>query len=633
MCGITGGFGVRMDAAVLAAMNRSLAHRGPDDEGLRLDDNAGLAMRRLKIIDLTGGHQPLCNEDQTVWTVFNGEIYNFQSLRKDLIAKGHRFASETDSEVIVHLYEEKQEALVHDLKGMFAFAVWDKTRQKMLLARDTAGIKPLFYSHKDGALLFASEMKALLRHPEVSQELDWLALNDYLSFLYVPAPRTIYRDIRKLEPGCTLIADAKGMRIQRFRDIDLPAEAPLKSEREYVQELRALAQQAVQSHMISDVPVGSFLSGGVDSSIVTALAARQTGPGLHTFSVGFDAVSHDETSYARLVAGHLKTEHHELRLDASALDCLPAVVACFDEPFGDSSAIPTYLLSRFARQTVTVALAGDGGDELFGGYEWMRRQRWIDGLRIFPRAWLGMASDMLGGDGRRYEMQEGRQAGLARLLRDASMEDSRAFFRRSTCMTEHLKREVLLPDAQSAMHGYDPFEMFSDLLKPAQQYGIYEQMLRWDTKVYLPDDVLCKVDRASMAHGLEVRVPVLDLPLIAFSAQLPFAMKLNGMTSKYIWKKAFADMLPARIFRQRKQGFSVPVQRWMRAQVPALRRLLLDKESFCRGIFREEAIKSMLDRQESGRFRLGGPLYLLLVLELWSKGTHAPCAWKELAAA
>ncbi len=622
-----------MDADVLTTMNRSLAHRGPDDEGLRLDGNAGLAMRRLKIIDLTGGHQPLCNEDQTVWTVFNGEIYNFQSLRKDLIAKGHRFACAADSEVIVHLYEEKQEALVHDLKGMFAFAVWDKTRQRILLARDTVGIKPLFYCHKDGILLFASEIKALLCHPGVSRELDWQALSDYLSFLYVPAPRTMYRDIRKLEPGCMLIADAKGVRIHRFRDIDLPGQAPLKSEREYTHELRALARQAVQSHMISDVPVGSFLSGGVDSSIVTALMARQTGPGLHTFSVGFDAASHDETSFARLVAGHLKTEHHELRLDSSALECLPAVVASFDEPFGDSSAIPTYLLSRFARQTVTVALAGDGGDELFGGYEWMRRQRWIDGLRVFPRAWLDLAADALGGDENRFETQEGKQAGLARLLRDASMDDARAFFRRATCMSESLKQEVLLPDAQSAMRGYDPFEMFSDVLKPAQPYGIYEQMLRWDIKVYLPDDVLCKVDRASMAHGLEVRVPVLDLPLIAFSAGLPFNMKLNGMTSKYIWKKAFADMLPARIFRQRKQGFSVPLQHWMRAQIPALRRLLLDRESFCRTVFREAAIKSMLDRQESGRFRLGGPLYLLLVLELWSKGAHAPCAWKELAAA
>lgn len=622
MCGIAGIYNPPprgpVDRAVLAAMNNALFHRGPDEEGMFAEGPVGLAMRRLKIIDLQSGRQPIANEDGTVKVVFNGEIYNYRELRRGLEAKGHRFATQSDTEVLVHLYEERGEDMVRELHGMFAFAIWDARAGKLFLARDPVGIKPLFYSFKDGLFLFGSEIQALTAHPDVSRDIDMEALSDYLSFLYVPAPKTIFRDIRKLRPGHLLTLQAGKLEIRQYWDLTFrPADAS-KTEEDYRSELLQLARKAVQSHLMSDVPLGAFLSGGVDSSIVTALAVEETGPGLNTFSVGFDAASHNELSYAKIVADHLGTRHHELSLSADAMEELPAIVASLGEPFGDSSAIPTYHLSRFARKHVTVALAGDGGDELFAGYEWMRRQRWIDMARSMPRALTGSAAAVLRKAIPTCETKDGKGAAFVRFLDDAAQSPQRAFYRRSTCFTEKMKASLLPDGAKKPWGGYDSFGLFESTLAGAGT-DFYEQMLAWDSKVYLPDDDLCKVDRMSMAHSLEVRVPVLDLPLVEWSAGVPFGMKLRGLQTKRIWKDAFRDLLPGRIFEQRKQGFSIPLQKWIQTYLPGIRRLLLDKDSFCGTLFRGEAVRRMLDLHAGGGHRLGGQIYLLLVLELWAR--------------
>ncbi len=625
MCGIVGIYQPPsqgpVDSAVLREMNQALFHRGPDDEGFRINGPTGLAMRRLKIIDLDGGHQPLSNEDASVWVVFNGEIYNHQPLRRTLEGQGHRFKTQSDTEVLVHLYEERGEDLVKDLRGMFAFALWDQNTQKLMVVRDPVGIKPLFYQWRDGRLLFASELKALMAHPAFSRDIDWQALSDYLSFLVIPAPRTIFQDARKLPPGHLLVAQGGRIQIKQYWDLRFGAGNEGKSEQELQSELIALTQGAVRSHLMSDVPVGAFLSGGVDSSIISALMVQQMGPGVNTFSVGFDSARHDELSYAGAVAKHLKTRHHELRLSATAMDELPKIVSCFDEPFGDSSAIPTYHLSRFARQKVTVALAGDGGDELFAGYEWMRRERWLEAARRMPATCLSLAQGALQGRDA-LGVLDGPRAALARFFQDARGTPARGFYRRSTCFSEPLKNLLFAPEVKEKLGAHGSWDFFQATMARSG-HGFYEQMLTWDSKVYLPDDDLCKVDRMSMAHSLEVRVPILDLDLLEWSAALPLRWKLEGLKTKHIWKKAFANLLPPLILKQRKQGFGIPLGQWIMPHLPGIRRLLMNKESFCRTVFDSREMQKVLDWQATGKFRLAAPVYLMLVLEIWHAGVVA----------
>ena len=627
MCGIVGNVLARADRtpdlAVLKRMNDRIAHRGPDDEGFLVQGPAGLGMRRLKIIDLTTGHQPMAGEEGRVSVVFNGEIYNYRELRENLGARGHAFTTRSDTEVIVHGYEERGLASVGDLEGMFAFAIWDAPARTLVLARDRLGIKPLYYAVLPDQIVFASELNALLEHPAIDRTLDLTALSRYLAHEYVPAPHSIFRAIRKLAAGHWLTYSDGRVKIEPYWDVHFHGGDAL-GEADAVEALRTLLDLSVRQHLVSDVPLGVFLSGGIDSSAVAAFAARHFPGRLKTFSIGFEDPSFDETAHARGVARALDTDHHEEILGPRvALDLVARLPELLDEPLGDASLLPTFLLSRFTRRSVTVALSGDGGDELFAGYPTYQAHRLARALELVPH-WvrrgllrpvverLPVSLDNLSFDFRLKRFMAGMDFGPV---------ERHAAWLGSFAPAEQLA--LFTPDALARMEMAPSYAAFHEMLAHAPSASGLERMLYLDLKGYLGEGVLAKVDRASMACSLEVRVPLLDRRVVELAASLPMRLKLRGFTTKYVFKRALSGVLPREVLERRKKGFGVPLARWFRAELAPLLQEACAPDMIRRaGLFRPEAVERLLGEHAAGRRDHRKKLYTLLAFQLWASRYH-----------
>jgi asparagine synthase (glutamine-hydrolysing) len=625
MCGIAGILdlaGRPVSADEVASMCAALTHRGPDAEGRYVRGGVGLGMRRLAIIDLETGDQPIANEDGTVRVVFNGEIYNFRELRRDLLRRGHVFRTSGDTEVLVHLYEERGPRLVEDLRGMYAFALWDEPRRRLLLARDRIGIKPLYYTVAGGRLLFASELKALLQVRGVPRDINWQAFSRLLASLATPPSESILEGIHKLEPAHVLTADpVHGVRTERYWDVRFEPQEEA-GEPELVERLRALLDESVRLHLESDVPVGAFLSGGIDSSGVVAHMARAAGQPVKTFTIGFREADFSEAAAARSVAQAFGTEHHERILEPDAVGIVTAVTAHLDEPFGDSSAIPTYLVSQLAAAHVKVVLSGDGGDELFAGYDRYVVESRERVLRHVP----GGARRTLGALVRRLPPIRGRN-----LARHACLPDDERYLDALT-LFGHPEREALLrPELRALLAAHDPWREERRLLARGQ--GDWLGSLQYlDLTRYLPLDVLTKVDRMSMAHSLEVRVPLLDHRLVEFAATLPLRARLRGRTTKYLLKRALRGLVPDATLDGPKRGFAVPLGRWFRGPLRDFARdLLLSPGSRARDVFERRAIERLIEggpRPDD----LGLKLWTVLSFELWCRAylTAPPAVLHEV---
>ncbi len=619
MCGITGLAGsLRTDRQTLLRMNDALHHRGPDGEGFYWDDHVGLGMRRLAIIDVEGGNQPIFNEDGTVCVVFNGEIYNFQDLRQALEQRGHRFATSSDTEAVVHAYEEYGPGCVEHLWGMFALAVWDQREQRMLLARDRLGKKPLvYYQAPDGGLAFASELHALLQHPAVPQRVDPRAIDDYLTYLYVPAPTTAYRDIRKLPPAHRLVWQAGRITVERYWHVRFGEKRSI-SEDEALEQFGELLRDAVRRRLIADVPLGAFLSGGMDSSSVVAEMAELSSAPVKTFSIGFGERDYDELAYARQVAERFGTEHHEFVVEPRALDILPTLVEHYGEPYADSSAVPSYYVSQMTRRHVTVALNGDGGDELLAGYErhWAARiAARYDTIPRFVRHGLIRPLIPLVPEPRQ------RRAFLRRAKRfmaAAHLPVLDRYLHWVGCYTPAQKLGLYADDFVHELRGNDPGHWLSEALAPEPHLDPVDAVQRADTLMYLPQDCLVKMDIASMANSLEARSPFLDHRLVEFCASLPSSYKLRGRTSKVLLRRLMRDRLPPAILTRPKMGFGVPVGQWLRGELrPLLEETLLSTRFNDRGYFRPPAVRALVDEHLSQRADRTAHIWALLMLELW----------------
>lgn len=624
MCGIAGYLevGEPSAAGVLEAMIRTLVHRGPDGEGVFRSDGVGLGHRRLSIVDLAGGAQPLGNEDGRVQVVFNGEIYNHAEIRAELEAAGHCFRTAADTEVLVHLYEEMGERLVERLNGMFAFAIWDARNRRLLLGRDRLGIKPLYWSRVGGRILFGSELKALLAHPAAPRRLDPTALSDYLSFLYVPAPKTIFRDVYKLAPAHTLVIDAERLasgHAPELRRYWAPRFTPElgRSEPEAREALHALLTSTVRRRLMADVPLGAFLSGGVDSSAVVTLMKEAGVASPCTTTIGFEEKAFDERARARLVADRIGADHRERIVTPDALAVVDALAYHYDEPFADASAVPTYYLSAATRERVTVALSGDGGDETYAGY----RRYWFDGLE---NRWRGRLPGMAGRAacrfaGRLYPKADWlpRPLRARTLLLNLGDDPARAYYRSVTQMDEARKRHLLAPDLVRELAGYDPADAFSALYHGVEAADPVSRAQGVDLLTYLPDDILTKVDRASMAHSLEVRVPILDHEAVEFAGRVPVGWKLNGRRHKYLFKEAMRASLPAEVLDGPKRGFEVPLAVWFRGELAPLVESLAEREAVAAS-FRPEAVRALVREHRRGVADHSVALWSLLMFDRWA---------------
>jgi asparagine synthase (glutamine-hydrolysing) len=611
ICGIVSLAGEAVDPAVAGAMNETLVHRGPDSAGAFSEESAALAARRLSIIDLEGGDQPISNEDGRIVVVQNGEIYNHAELRDHLQRLGHQFKTRCDTEVLVHLYEERGTAFVDELRGMFAIALWDRLERRLVLARDRFGIKPLYYRVEGGTLSFASELKALLAVPGCSREIDVDALEAFLAFNSIPAPLTIFREARKLPAGHLLVAHGGDVKLRRYaRPRPVAADRTrADGEEALAEELRERLRDSVRAHLVSDVPVGVMLSGGIDSSALAALAARESPYRISTFSIGFEERSFNELEQARLVAEQYSTDHHELVLRPDAAELLPKLAEAFDEPFADSSALPTYLVSKLASEHVKVALSGEGGDELFGGYYTYVADT------LAPRVgWLASAARPL------VEL-------LPSSSGKASFDYKAKRFARAAHLPalerHHAWKEIFSADARAALldgrHAeVDPLELYRARYAETEGAEELARLQDVDTGIYLVDDLLVKTDRASMAHSLEARVPFCDTVVAELALALPRSMRVRGLAKKRLLRKAVAPLLPEAIVRGRKQGFSIPAAAWLRGELEPFAREVLSPDQLRRqGVFRPEAVTALLDAHVARREDLSRQLWGLIAFTLW----------------
>ena len=635
MCGICGAVWTdpknALNAESLQAMMDRIVHRGPDDAGVYRDNHAALGFRRLSIIDLAGGHQPLSNEDGTIWTVFNGEIYNYPALRRRLEAKGHTLRSQSDTETLVHLYEDEGTGMFRLLRGMFALAIWDANRQTLVLARDRMGQKPLVYRQHGGRLTFASELKALMALPEadVPRRIDPLALDQYLCYGYVPAPRTILEGTRKLPPAHFAVWHDGTLAIERYWNPNWNAERDRRVE-EDVEELRATLGDAVREQMIADVPLGAFLSGGIDSTVIVGLMQQASSRPVKTFAIGFPDPKYDETQYAELAARHLGTEHQTFMVEPKAWETLPELSWHFDEPFADSSALPTWYVSRETRRSVTVALTGDAGDELFGGYD---RYRALALTELFQRIPEGPRR-VLGGTMVRVlprsTRSKSRLRKLQRLLENINEPAEARYLGWMTTFDEAGRLLLYSDDQLDALASAastlddpskaDPAALLGTAFAAAARRDRVTRAMVADILTYLPGDLLVKVNLASMAHSLECRGPFLDHRVIELAAAMPLDRKIGFRTgrSKVVLKRAFADLLPPPIKTRSKMGFGVPISRWFRDELKdELRGVLLDPACLNRGLFRPETIRQLIEEHIEGRREHSFRLWALLMLELW----------------
>ncbi len=612
MCGISGWVGPR-DRQAAERMRSTIRHRGPDGQGAYEDDSATLLHERLSIIDLAGGRQPMSDEAGRYHVIFNGEIYNYQELRGELIGRGHVFRTQSDTEVIVHLYEQMGERCVEQLTGMFAFAIWDSVERTLFLARDRLGIKPLFYAELPGGrLLFASELKAILAHGGVARELDPEGLDRYLTFMYVPAPRTIVRGAHKLPPGHTLTVRDGRCAIRRYWE--LPPAAPIRKGRPFAveaAELRARLEEAVRCRLISDVPLGAYLSGGLDSSLVVALMSQASHAPVNTFSVGFEEHGFDERPYARRVAECFGTNHRELVVRRQSLAALPKIIRALDEPVADSAAIPTYFMAELTKPCVTVVLTGEGADELFAGYSHYKILAWADRLSaVSPSAAV------------RFVLSKfSRWAAAVRGAEyAASLEDRPAAYLALKSVFTQAEKARLFSDGlkESCRTAAPADEAVRRYLRPNGEPYL-QQLLRMDLATWLPDDLLVKVDRMTMAHGVEARVPYLDHRVVEQVMHMPPSWKLGGLEGKRILRRVAAGLLPEEIARRRKTGFAVPVGQWAAAEMQGLVQELLGPDSVRRrGLFEPAAVATLLNRRRYGMFERR-QLWTLVCLEMWCR--------------
>lgn len=610
--------GSEVDEALLRRMCASIVHRGPDDEGFYVSGQAGLCMRRLEVIDLAGGHQPMCNEDGTLWIVFNGEIYNYPELRRQLLSRGHVLKSASDTEVVLHLFEEKGAQCLEELQGMFAVAIWNTRERSLFLARDPVGKKPLYYAVTSQGLTFGSELQALMCDPAVDDTIDHQAIDEYLSYLFVPHPRTIYRGAKKLTPGSWALYRDGQFESARYWSVDYSPQETAEG-KNAEDTVDALLQQAVERRLVADVPLGAFLSGGLDSSLIVALMKKKSGERIRTVSVGFDDSSYDELQYARQVAEQLDTEHSEVRVTYDALQVLPSMLRHFGEPFADSSAIPMYQLSKVTREHVTVALSGDGADEVFGGYRRYRARPWVNLYNGWP-PWLGRGcfESVMGriGEPAGYYGASKRKK-VRRFMEFAekvgeSPSTSWAFF-----FTEEEKGRLYDADFQSELTAGDGAPSYQGYYE-RQRHAGSQAMLWLDLMTYLPDDILTKVDRMSMACSLEVRAPFLDKDVVEFMSTVPRKRKFTGLSGKNLLRSVARRYLPDNIVDRRKHGFAVPVASWLKNELrPWMEELLLGQTFKQRGFFNAAYVEMMVNTHLSSKRDYSQQLWALLVLEMW----------------
>ena len=620
MCGIAGYFG-QGNQEILKRMTISLKHRGPDDEGFYVRDEIGLGHRRLSVIDLNTGHQPMANEDKTVWLIFNGEIYNFQELRKGLINQGYKFCTQSDTEVVVYLYEEKKEDFLKYLNGMFALALWDKKEKKLILARDRLGQKPLYYSLVNQVLVFGSELKSLLNHPLIKKELDLESLARYLVYEYVPVPHSIFKNIYKLGPGEYLVYRNNKLEIKKYWDIEFNPKPKSQNFSYCLKELERRFEESVKKRLISDVPLGVFLSGGIDSTSIAYYAQKNSFKKIKTFSIGFTDKSFDESVYARQAAEFLKSEHYEQILNSKdCLDLIPQITDFLDEPLADASIVPTYLLSKFTREKVTVALSGDGGDELLMGYPTFQAHQLAKIYQKFPDFLKKKIINPL---------INHLPASLDNISFDFKLKKFISGFEYSSEIRNQLwlgsfslgqLDKLLLPIVYQEIKSNNHFEDIENYLKIVKDESLENRLIYLYLKNYLQDDILVKTDRASMAVGLEARAPFLDYHLVDFINSLPNNFKLRGWQTKYIFKKLMKDKIPKNIVYRAKKGFGMPVAKWIREELKDFTlELFIEKKIKEQGIFNYSYVKQLLQEHFAGRKDNRKLIWTLIVFQMWAR--------------
>jgi asparagine synthase (glutamine-hydrolysing) len=617
MCGICGilNYDIEqpVEPSIMKAMNDVMLHRGPDDEGFYVKGNIGLGHRRLSIIDLATGQQPMSNEDKTVWIVYNGEIYNYLNLRKDLQNRGHLFSTHSDTETIVHAYEEYGAACTELIRGMFAFAIWDAPRQRLFLARDRLGIKPVYYSLEQNRILFASEIKALLAGG-VRAEVNQQALDSYLTLGYVPAPNTMFKGIYKLLPGYNLTVSKGDVRLNKYWDFDhiQPQERP---ESYYSEKLLELLTDCVDMRLMSEVPLGVFLSGGLDSSTVVSILGKKDYKPLRTFSVGYNRRYEDcELEYADIVAKHFQTEHHELNLESlDFFELITKIIWHMDEPVLEAAAIPLYLLSQFSRRYVTVMLSGEGSDELFGGYLIYKHMCAMEYFDLMPD-WL--RSNALGPLMRR--LANSRRA--VKYSDWFSLPLEKRYLGVKAEVTDTMRNWLYSPGLRELAARHSVLQDILPYYERVREKDALSQMLYVDTKVWLPDDLLTKADKMTMANSIELRVPFLDHKMVEFAAAIPSRYKLKRWNEKYILKQAVAGIVPQAIINRPKRGFPVPISTWFANELnQKAKEVLLEEKTQQRGYFNRQSLEAMLDKQSKGKEDWSAQIFSLLTLELWNR--------------
>lgn len=624
MCGIVGMLdlkGRRVDPSWIQVMNDSIAHRGPDDSGSYVKQSIGLGMRRLSIIDVAGGYQPVYNETKTVWVVFNGEIYNHLELRKDLEKAGHRFYTHSDSETLVHLYEQYGIEGVSRLRGMFAYALWDEKAERLLLVRDRIGIKPLYYSIMNGRLVFASELKAFLGLPWFDPAINPLAIERFLAYMYIPGPETVYQGVLELPPASILVYERGRTSLQRYWTLRYQSRDEVPVE-EWTERVLHQFRDSVKSHLISDVPLGAFLSGGIDSSAIVAAMAMESSKPVMTFSIGYEGEGafQDERPYARLVADRYHTDHHEFVVTADIQDILPKLVGCFDQPFADSSAIPNYYITKLTRQHVTVALSGLGGDELGGGYERYLGMQWAEHFRRFPNVIRGLLGEYW--VHRLPDSQTGHP-GMSRIKRFILSAAQPRAERYAAFVMAHSSVErgkLLSRDFHTEARSELPEDLIAEVFRSGDADSLLHYLLLCDMRLYLPGDLLSLTDRVSMMHSLEVRVPFLDHPLIELMAQIPAKHTMTLWSKKALFKQAFSGMLPSSILHRKKLGFSIPLAIWLRTELRPLLCDVLSKESLrAVGYLDCVEIERLVSEHLRGAANHESKLWTLINLVLWEQ--------------
>lgn len=623
MCGIAGKYSLsqteKIESKLIKAMCDTMAYRGPDDAGVYVNGPVGLGHRRLSILDLSSlGHQPMSSADGKVWITYNGEIYNFQHLKKKLEEEGVQFKSNCDTEVIIALYQKYGINCLDLLEGMFAFAIWDADKKQLFLARDRIGKKPLFYFYNNSVLIFASEIKAILEDSIVKRTMNYQALADYFKHLYVPDPKTIYQNIFKLKPGHFLICNEQGLREKQYWDVSFAKHAE-GSDEEIAATLLTLLEEAVQKRLVSDVPLGAFLSGGIDSSAVVALMSRLQEKSVTTCSIGFDAEKYDEIPFARTIAQKFQTDHHEFTVKQKAEDILPALAYYFDEPFADASSVPTYYVSQLARQQVTVALSGDGGDENFAGYEKYHIDDIENKIRAFFPQFLRQSlcpffSNIF------HNINNNTCRKASSLLNTMSFEADFGFYLSNTEFDDKIWFNCLNQNFRAQIKDYDPSELTRHYYHQADTDDHLSKILYTDLKTYLAGDILVKVDRMSMANSLEVRAPILDHKVIEYAATIPSRLKYKQGEKKYILKQAFAQILPHEIMDRKKMGFSVPLAEWLRGELYNFtQENLFSDDGGLASIFEMNQIRSLWQDHISKKQNHATILWSLLMFTLWHK--------------